>query len=310
MAASLVTTVASLTQKLEVLMRGGTSGNTLDLNSMKAESYSLLERLSSLPIAQVLSSIAPDKKNDIMGIAVKLHNKARNLAATTQLEMKSVLKACAAWLLYHCGEDKIKVLSTVIKIFSKAGQELLQFQSQQNNTIQCFSVTIRIWNKAVDLSIHRDLAPVDLQDVRIAVFWAHCEKAKLLHAYNFSQEEIRKDMLGALELVQTLPASLRYSFATRVMTLGTSIANEPGGVPESLKYFKVALNTLDSILMPVQSGVKLRLDTGASIVATASGEEDDADDGEELLALRQSPDVVLLRVNALLSLAYVYMDMK
>ena len=63
---------------------------------------------------ETFANVSEEAKAELIASAVKLHNKARNLAAQYLCELRAILKACAGWILSACGGDKPKVLSVVI----------------------------------------------------------------------------------------------------------------------------------------------------------------------------------------------------
>lgn len=278
-------------QKVEQLLRGGGAAGSV-ATELRKEAVELLSWYSSTAAIDEFEDSSDSTKSEMLALAVKLHNKARNLTSQAHGTIRTCLKATAAWMLSIYGGDKSKVLSAVTSILSKSGEELASMDEFAEPALKCLSGTILYWNRASALSLHTALSPVELQDMKLSVFWASLEKAKLLWSRTGAVDEVRKTISVAAELMQTLPSRTKLSFAERVATIAKDMAQKSDHVQDSIHMFKMALNGVDSALLPV-----------VHVVSEAEG------DGVEG---RQVPPVEarILRLNVQLSLAFLYMQAK
>ena len=117
------------------------------------------------------------------------------------------------------------------------------------------------------------------------------ERAELLSRLNHKQDEIRKTLSGAMELVQTLPMSQKLNFAYLALRLGHKAAESEETTPDAVHYFKVVLNTVDS-----PETVSIRSNVSES--------------DEEVSYSKSSSALFELRIKAQLSLAFCYKEMQ
>jgi hypothetical protein len=282
-------------QQIELLLRGGATSNTVQ--ELKKVSHTLLTWYSSSKNIEEYERSSESERAETLGLAIKLHNKARSLTSPAHSEIRACLKATAAWMLAAYGGDKIKVLSAATTILSKAGEELANADIYPDLASKCLSGSILYWNRATSLSLHKTMSPVDLQDMKTAAFWAHLEKAKLLWRHDGQQEEIRKIISGAAEIMQTLPPKVKMRFAERVMELVQEMSKSSNKPSDTIHLLKMALNAIDSAQLP-----SMHIDFDAE----AGGNGEDADSP----ALRDPAEIKKLRLRAHLSLAFLYMQAK
>ena len=277
--------------KLEQCLRGGgaqmQSALMVDLNTQATQ---FLSWFSSGKAVEEYESYNDSNKADMLALAVKLHNKARNLTSSTYSDVRTKLKATAAWMLSLYGGDKSKVFSVVISILSKAGEELSNSESNAELALRCLSGSILHWNRATSLSLHKALSPVELQDMKLAVFWANLEKANLLFHHGASSEEVKKAISGAAEIMVTLPPKAKLAFAEKVIVLGREMSQTSVMLEDTIHCFKLALNAVDSALLPQIYSEDYAVDKESSAVNPS--------------------DVQKLRMNIQLSLTFLYMQAK
>ncbi|KAJ1439677.1 hypothetical protein B484DRAFT_171938 [Ochromonadaceae sp. CCMP2298] len=275
--------VNNIIQQVEAIMRGG--GNA---NAMQSISISLKENAKDL--LTLISASIPDSagtsedKEGKLASAVKLHNKARNLTSQCHTEARCYLKAIAAWMFLRYGEQKASVHGIVIKLLSKSGQEMMTMAEGQELAGTCLSTAVQLWNTGASLSFQKDIPPHDLQDIKLSAFWAQMSLMSLLSPSQ--RAEMKMAVSGAMELVQTLTARLKITFAERIIRLGHQAAHGEM-VQEAIHYYQVALSSIDSAMLPM-----------------GMGEE------AQSIQLRKCTEVKQLRLEAQLALVYVYIDQK
>lgn len=233
----------AIIQRVETLLRGGNQ------NAVALELYNLsrdmLLGISTSSISEMMEETTEQAKVELVTAAVKLHNKGRNLTAQSLAEVRSILKASAGWILSIFGGDKPKVLSIVITLLTKAGQELIQHGKDGQIGSSCLSRAIYTWTRATSLAIQKDISPIDWQDMKMSVFWAYLEQISLLHLSTDSQE-LKRAIAGATEIVQTLPPLLKVTFARRV----NDLAHKATQIEDAVQLCKTALHVVDDAMLP------------------------------------------------------------
>jgi hypothetical protein len=283
-------------QLVEQLLRGAVPAGSIAVD-LRKKAVNLLSWYSTSQAIDEFESCGDSEKSDALAMAVKLHNKSRNLTSPVHAEIRTSLKATSAWMLSLYGGDKIKVLSAVISILSKSGEELSLIDDHDHAelAVKCLSGAVIYWNRVVALSLHKTLSPIELQDMKLAAFYAYLEKAKLIWHRGGSVPEIKKAISGAAELMQTLPPRAKLTFAERVIAITKDMAQSSKLLEETIHNFKLALNAVDSALLP---------STGCDMDAECGGGE-----GANT-TLTQAADARILRLHLQLSLAFLYMQAK
>ena len=65
------------------------------------------------------SPIAQSKREEIVAVAIKIHNKARNLPTDLYGPVRSVLKTAAAWMLFHFSKKTPAAICMILKLLSR-----------------------------------------------------------------------------------------------------------------------------------------------------------------------------------------------
>lgn len=272
-------------KQVEGLLR---NANSKAISDTARISLRLLNWFSSLDAADEVYSLSDKQKSSHLEIAVKLHNKARNLVAAPLTEVRTLLKATSAWMLTLYGGEKAKTYVAAIKILSKCGQEF----STLHPTIaqQCFMSTIDNWKKASNKSIQLDASPLELEDLKTAVFWSYVEVVRCRSSGVDDYEHTRKHISEAIEIMQTLPSRLKFTLAEEVMTLAYRITEQESQLlmDESTYYFKTVLHIIDSAMLP-DSNVEGISSSASSIVKI---------------------DMLKVKINAQLALSFIYMEQR
>ena len=275
-------------KQVEGLLRNANSKAISDTARISAR---LLNWFSSLDAADEVYSLSDKQKSSHLEIAVKLHNKARNLVAVPLTEVRTLLKATSAWMLTLYGGEKAKTYVAAIKILSKCGQEF----SALHPTIaqQCFLSTIDNWKKATSKSIQLDASPLELEDLKTAVFWSYVEVVRCRSNLDVDDyEHTRKHISEAIEIMQTLPSRLKFTLAEEVMTVAYRITEQESQqllMDESTYYFKTVLHIIDSAMLPDSNVEGITSSSTSSIVKI---------------------DMLKVKINAQLALSFIYMEQR
>ncbi len=122
------------------------------------------------------------------------------------------------------------------------------------------------------------------------MFWTYLEESAILNSQANCQEDIRKSVSGAMEIMQGLPRQLKYTFAEHVSKLGHSAASSPHSSVDAIHYFKMVLNAIESTLIGTDDPLLQESDEGAA----------------EKNPTKKLLEVMEMRLKAQLALAFVY----
>ncbi len=240
---------------------------------------------SSKDTAEISTQLNQPQREDFASYGIKIHNKVRNLTGSTYSNFRGILKASAAWILVNFSKSNPVGVSTIVKLLSRSSQDLKEgpFVAE---ALLCCEGAVDLWNRSSVATLEKSLPPVEFQDLRIAVFQGFIDISQLSE----NKLQIKKAIDGALEIVNTLPNGLKFSFAETVIDIATINAVDPH-YSEAIHYFKLALHTIDVIKMSL---TQLR---PASIEVTDSGHVD-------------PNQLERIKIIAHLSLAFSYNQMK
>lgn len=110
--------------------------------------------------------------------AVRLHNKARNLPPAAHAELRATAKASAAWMLMLFNLPVPKSLCAVIKLLSRAGQETQSYSELVS--LRCSTAATDLWKRMSVQTLSQSMLPLELQDIKIAVFQAFLDRADIV----------------------------------------------------------------------------------------------------------------------------------
>ena len=173
--------VSDVEKQIELIIRGGSIGG--QNQSAPIESRQLLNAASNLfdtlssPLLQQEYLDVQDKTARV-NAAVRLHNKVRNLAPAAHAELRAIAKACAAWMLMLFNQPVPKSLCAVIKLLSRAGQETQPFS--ELISLACCKAAIKLWGRVSLQTLSQLMPPLEIQDIKIAVFQAYLDQADIL----------------------------------------------------------------------------------------------------------------------------------
>jgi hypothetical protein len=229
---------------VEVLIRGGIQSK---LDSEKEIIIELglqtLNWVSSCEINEFANSCNQTEKDEYVNLAIKLHNKVRNLSSDSYKVTQTILKACSAWTLLAFSQMKPAGIGMMIKLFSRVSNDAQHIDKLQNHILSSCQQVTSLWGKLDLESLSESMAPLELQELKTAAFHSFLDCAN----YSKNIEETRKALLGALDLVQSLPLGLKLSFVNTSMKVGSALANA-SSFQDSIQIFKISLQIIGSIL--------------------------------------------------------------
>lgn len=93
-------------------------------------------------------------------------------------ELRAIAKACAAWMLMIFNQPVPKAMCAVIKLLSRSCQEVLCFS--EHIALKCCTASTDLWSRISIQSLSQLMPPLELQDMKIAVFTAYLDRADIL----------------------------------------------------------------------------------------------------------------------------------
>ena len=221
-----------------------------------------------------------------MNTAVRLHNKVRNFVPGAHSELKAITKATASWMLLLFSSPVPKALCAIIKLLARSVQEM---QSYSNKVVfYCCNTAIELWNKLSLESLTRSLPSIELQDMKIAVYNVYLSNADIMVTESVYQNisGARTSILSAMELVQSLPDGLKVHFVEQAVILGTRLSLS-NSMSDASYFLQIAVSNIDLLCRAKYT--------------VSNSNEDISINYDGLL---------MLKVRALLSLAYVFKEME
>ena len=129
--------VESVLKQVEIVIRGDSTKFSIDKVKLLDSAINLYKWSSSGDAASMSSNSDSTEREKFAAIAIKMHNKARNLTAENNHDLRGLLKATAAWLLLHFSKQTIGSFSTIVKLLARAGGALKEFRQFRTEALQC-----------------------------------------------------------------------------------------------------------------------------------------------------------------------------
>jgi hypothetical protein len=285
----MIDSIVRIIQQLEIIIRNGATGVDSKENAdLLHEAYKLCIWYSRDDPATLLGGMDSENIANHVSFAVKLHNKARNLTAPLHAELRTILKAAAAWMLSVYSDKTPKISSVIIKLLSKASQEITLLNNKEDLSLKAANAAIAAWLSSNQIAMQKLLAPIEMQEIKISVFNAYIEKAKISSVLRYDNDVTRCAAAAALEIAQTLPAAFKICFADHAMRLGYDAASSTATMDDAIHFFRLSLNSL----------------SGARSIESISSIPDDNE------TLMMSPEIIKMRIKIQLSLAYALTETK
>lgn len=227
---------------VEKLMRGGIT-NQIQMNgndsSINQANNLFLWAISSQAAEEELKQTERDL---FVSSAIKLHNKARNLTSAAFDELRALLKAAAAWIIVKFNKETSNSLCSVIKLLSKASQELRQFDVHVDHSLQCSVAAASMFARLSVPALVKSLPPIELQDLRIAAFHAYLTTAELSNDNTL----VDKCIKDAFDIVQFLNG-LKLHFIHRILHVGSKLTTSRTSTT-SIHWFEMTIHVIEDII--------------------------------------------------------------
>lgn len=215
-------------------------------------------------------------KNKYLEIGVKLQNKIRNLNANNlqYLEIRTVIRAICCWIFLYFGELNPKSYLIILKVLAKCGYDFHHHLAESSSSelfntkekmiyraLVCYDTQLKLFEGADDLQVYHRLPPLEIQEIRMAVFRSIVGSMKILfdlggHPDWIENEEVgRKERLMSelhrlMQLARTLVPSLHLRYRICLVELlfeitRENLSHEQGVAHEAISYYTSALDILE-----------------------------------------------------------------
>lgn len=246
---TIIPDIDKIMSKLELLLRGGQS----KIQSNEIQELLILSNKIYLFFFNIVSKgneYNSNQKNQFLELAVKLHNKARNLTSQNLTEIRTILKASCAWMFIIFGDKNSKILSTIIKLLTKCGEEFHLNHKNNRCASECYNSVCILWSNSNDIPIYNDLPPLELQEIKLAVFRSLIGKINIEinnDEKNFEIKKIKQNFASILSLVSGLHIRYRLLIIDRLLKVGHKCADLKMNLRDALHFITIALDLLDNV---------------------------------------------------------------
>jgi hypothetical protein len=243
-----------------------------------------------------------NKDKDTLKISISIYNKARNLPIGNYDMLRALLKGMSAYLLHLYSNPSAKCLCTVIKLFSRAAEDLSCYEHQTQNSLKCAITCTTLWTRIRDSSsvLIKQLTPHDLESLKMSVYHSYTQTASLLVKLKGSPDKVaaspRQAMAGAMELVNQLPAGIKLNFVHTAIHIGTDLVKK-NLEEDALSIFNMTISIVDLLASSAISNI--------NVMAQLDDEKAD-----ENYIKTSKYDLFRIKVKVLLSMAYCCMTTK
>ena len=234
--------VEDVIQSIETILRG--KSQLVDIEQLLTKSGSIYQFFANAENCEKLGSEFAESKIKFLESAVKLHNKCRNLG-NNYAEIRSNLKAACAWIFAALGEKSARVFVIVFKLLAKSGDDYYKLVGQGEHALQCYETALSLWSNVGKLDIADRLTPIDLQDMKIAVFACMIGEARIQFSYSKKIKEIKMIIAGAVEIVHFLTLSYRIRLCEVILEIITTAITDKESISEVLSLYTTCLDILE-----------------------------------------------------------------
>lgn len=244
--------IDDILKKVEIIIRGDNLRQPVDKVHLTKSAAMLFDWASS-PAAKDLSDCSdPSTKETFVAAAIKLHNKGRNLQSSNSSDLKKLLKSSSAWILLNFTKQTINSFCTVVKLLSRASQDLKDSSNLKLQSLKCSQGATNTFSRLSCATLEKSLAPLELQDIKIAAFQSFINTAEQVN----SAEHRRASIAGALDIVHSLPYQLKLTFIDCVTGIADRISCSPT-LDEAAHYFGICLHLVEDISLLSPSAITI-----------------------------------------------------
>lgn len=241
----LASTIDEILKQLEQVLRGHQKSITSDSNDLHNASYFVYEYVSSSLAAPQLCEASIPLRSQIMDLSIKLHNKCRNITMNQYLEIRTVLKASSAYIFSYLGGKSAKVHSTVLKLFSKCGEEFSQLCNNERLADICFKEVEHLWKVIEENSLCEELPPIEVQEIRIGVFHSLVGKIRMSMNKEPDVKQLKQFIAPAMDLCRSIPLKHKLLFIDTLLHIGSAAADNEDTRNEALSFYRTGIELLE-----------------------------------------------------------------
>lgn len=230
---------------VDLMVRGASNHQSVaEKESRELLCGNLFSWANSNDVKAEIDDLDESRKEEYTAAAIKLHNKARNLPSSCSQDIRSLLKAAAASMLATFSKPGHKGTCTIVKLLAKSGQELQTVERFQPYAVKACTEAMSQWSRLNLASLSKTLPPMELRDVKNAIF----ECCMVVSKHSEDSSVSHRAVHSALELVQTLPQrGLHVLFIDTTSSIATK-KSDAQQFTEAIYYFQMALQSIESTL--------------------------------------------------------------
>ena len=311
--------IDTVLKKLEVFLRSSQSkADPQEIQELVGYAYRIFDYFHNV-VVNKKEEVRVDNNQDYVELAVKLHNKVRNMTVPSLSIAKNLLRACAAWMFILFGDKTSKILSIIIKLLSKSGEDLCRCEETKAYGLHCFNACIILWKSSGDVNLYDQLPALDLQDTKFCVFKSLQGVIMNSNIATMDISDIKQVASFGLELAESLDDRFQLSLVDTLFKIGHQLTNQDNNKNDALYFLNLAINILrkpifiqilqeeDERYGDSSDGEGTIVRGGVGQVATDSGDIDKDAERSRTSLVRTYLD---LRVRVYLALIYLYANME
>lgn len=269
--------VENVSNTVEVILRGKI--HTIDIPKFLKdldEIYDYFHRRSKTDFEEVIST----NSNKYLEIGVKLQNKIRNLSSNNlqYLEIRTTIRAICCWIFLYFGELSAKSYLIILKVLAKCGYDFHHHLAEQSalssdlynskkkflcRALVCYDTQLQLFESADDLQVYHRLPPLEIQDVRMAVFRSIVGSMKILFEVGGHpdweegeenpaarrvklMDELHRRLILARSMVSSLHLRYRICLVELLFEIiRDRLSQEGGEMSDAINYYTTALDILE-----------------------------------------------------------------
>jgi hypothetical protein len=230
-------------KRLETLLRTSQSKATQqDVQELVGYAYRIFDYFHDV-VVHKREQVQVDNSNDYVELAVKLHNKVRNLNLPMLSIAKNLLRATAAWMFILFGEKTSKILSIIIKLLSKSGEELCRHEETKSYGLNCFNACIVLWKTSGEVPTYDQLPALELQDTKFCVFKSLQGVIINSNIAKMEINDIKQVASFGLDIAESLDDRFQLSLVDTLFKIGHQLASGENKI-DAIHFLNLGISIL------------------------------------------------------------------
>lgn len=238
----------SVAARIEVLLRNGTAKlPEKDYESLKEDAYSLYNMFQeSGQYSNGVKAMSETERNRLLDLAVKLHNKCRNLSSS-HLEVRAILRASCAWMFATFGDRHYRVSIIVMKLMRKSGDDM-HLVGNSKYALECWVAASNLWHYIKSTPSIDQLPPLEVQDLKLSIFNCYLGilKTKGQEGDRKNTQEALANLQAAMELLPFVSFTNRIGLAQVLVSIASTFAVSKELQNDAINMYNKCVEILDA----------------------------------------------------------------